>query len=172
MDTALILTGLGVIVAAIGVAATVIVWALKSVFNLGGLHAKVDALTEKVDILTDKVDTQAERVNDLVGLHVKVDTLTEKVDTLAGRVDDLGDLHARVDTLAVRVDLLDGRVDLLTERVDDLSNKVDALAEGQRALQADLHQVINLLTALANHRHDVDGNTVFNLPSNPIPDRA
>ena len=165
MDTALILTGLGVIVAAIGVAATVIVWALKSVFNLGGLHAKVDALTEKVDILTDKVDTQAERVNDLVGLHVKVDTLAE-------RVDDLGGLHARVDTLAGRVDLLDGRVDLLTERVDDLSNKVDALAEGQRALQADLHQVINLLTALANHRHDVDGNTVFNLPSNPIPDRA
>ena len=127
MDTALILTGLGVIVAAIGVAATVIVWVLKSVFNLGGLHAKVDALTERVDALT-------ERVNGLEGLHAKVDTLTE--------------------------------------RADDLSNKVDALAEGQRALQADLHQVINLLTALANHRHDVDGNTVFNLPSNPIPDRA
>ena len=127
MDTALVLTGLGVIVAAIGVAATVIVWVLKSVFNLGGLHAKVDALTERVDALT-------ERVNGLEGLHAKVDTLTE--------------------------------------RADDLSNKVDALAEGQRALQADLHQVINLLTALANHRHDVDGNTVFNLPSNPIPDRA
>ena len=134
MDTALILTGLGVIVAAIGVAATVIVWVLKSVFNLGGLHAKVDALTERVDALTERVDALTERVNGLEGLHAKVDTLTE--------------------------------------RADDLSNKVDALAEGQRALQADLHQVINLLTALANHRHDVDGNTVFNLPSNPIPDRA
>ena len=165
MDTALILTGLGVIVAAIGVAATVIVWALKSVFNLGGLHAKVDALTEGVDTLIERVDTQAERVNDLGGLHAKVEALTERTDTLSGRVDDLGGLHARVDTLA-------GRVDLLTERVNDLSDKVDALAEGQRALQADLHQVINLLTALANHRHDVDGNTVFNLPSNPIPDRA
>ena len=151
MDTALILTGLGVIVAAIGVAATVIVWVLKSVFNLGGLHAKVDALTEKVDALTVRVDTLTEKVNDLDGLHAKVETLTE-------RVDDLDGLHAKVETL--------------TERVDDLSNKVDALAEGQRALQADLHQVINLLTALANHRHDVDGNTVFNLPSNPIPDRA
>ena len=134
MDTALILTGLGVIVAAIGVAATVIVWVLKSVFNLGGLHAKVDALTERVDALTERVDALTERVNGLEGLHAKVDTLTE--------------------------------------RVDDLSNKIDALAEGQRASQADLHQVINLLTALANHRHDVDGNTVFNLPSNPIPDRA
>ena len=97
MDTVLILGGAGVIVAAAGVAATVIIWVLRGVFNLGGLHAKVDAL--------------------------------------------------------------DGRI-------DDLSAKVDELGEGQRRMQADLHQVINLLTALANHRHDVDGNTVFNVPSN------
>lgn len=98
MDTVLILGGAGVIVAAAGVAATVIIWVLKGVFNLGGLHAKVDALSG---------------------------------------------------------------------RVDDLAAKFDDLAEGQRRMQADLHQVINMLTALANHRHNVDGNTVFNVPPNP-----
>ena len=98
MDTVLMLTGAGVIVTAAGVAATVVIWVLKGVFNLGGLHMKVDALNEKVDVL---------------------------------------------------------------------SKKVDDLAEGQRALQADLHRAINMLTALANHRHDVDGNTLFNVPPNP-----
>ena len=98
MDTVLMLTGAGVIVAAAGVAATVVIWVLRGVFNLGGLHMKVDALNE---------------------------------------------------------------------RVDDLSRKVDDLADGQRALQADLNRVINMLTALANHRHDVDGNTLFNVPPNP-----
>ena len=120
MDTTLILAG--VIVAAAGVGATIIIWVLRGVFNLGGLHAKIDAL--------------AERVEDLGELHVKVGVLTE-------------------------------RVDVLTERVEDLSKKVDTLAEGQRALQADLHRVINMMTGLANHRHDVDGNTVFNVPPNP-----
>ena len=97
MDTVLLLTGAGVIIAAVGVAATVVIWVLRSVFNLGGLHMKVDALNE---------------------------------------------------------------------RVGDLSRKVDDLAEGQRALHADLNRVINMLTALANHRHDVDGNTMFNVPPN------
>ena len=97
MDTMLTLVGAGVIVAAAGVAATVIIWVLRGVFNLGGLHAKVDAL--------------------------------------------------------------DGRIDELAEGQRNLDAKIDAM-------QADLHQVINMLTALANHRHDVDGNTVFNVPSN------
>ena len=104
MDTVLLLTGAGVIVAAAGVAATVVIWALKGVFNLGGLHMKVDALNERVDVVN--------------------------------------------------------------ERIDDLSRKVDNLAEGQQAVHADLNRVINMLTALANHRHDVDGNTIFNLPPN------
>ena len=131
MDTVFILTGAGVGVAAVGVAATIIIWVLRGVFNLGGLHMKVDALNEKVDV---KFDVLAERVD------AKVDALTERVDA---------------------------KVDALTERVDDLSKKVDDLAEGQRALQADFNRVINMLTALANHRHDVDGNTLFNVPPNP-----
>ena len=127
MDTTLILAG--VIVAAAGVGATIIIWVLRGVFNLGGLHAKVDALAE--------------------------------------RVEDLGELHVKVGVLTERVGVLTERVDVLTERVEDLSKKVDTLAEGQRALQADLHRVINMMTGLANHRHDVDGNTVFNVPPNP-----
>ncbi len=120
MDTVLMLTGAGVIVAAAGVAATVVIWVLKGVFNLGGLHMKVDALNEKVDI--------------------KVDALNEKVDV----------------------------------KVNDLNEKIDDLADGQRrleskidAMQGDLNRVINMMTALANHRHDVDGNIMFNVPPNP-----
>jgi hypothetical protein len=69
MDTVLILTGIGVGVAAVGVAATVVIWVLRGVFNLGGLHMKVDALDEKVDV---KFDALSERV----------DALDEKVDVL------------------------------------------------------------------------------------------
>ena len=98
MDTVLMLTGAGVIVAAAGVAATVVIWVLKGVFNLGGLHMKVDALNE--------------------------------------RVDDLADGQRR------------------------LESKIDAM-------QGDLNRVINMMTALANHRHDVDGNIMFNVPPNP-----
>ena len=35
------------------------------------------------------------------------------------------------------------------------------------AMQSSLNQVVNLLTAMANHHHDVDGNVVFNVPPNP-----
>lgn len=98
MDTLLFLTGAGVSVAAIGVAATVVIWVLKGVFNLGGLHMKVDALNE--------------------------------------RVDDL------------------------TEGQRRLESKIDAM-------QGDMNRAINMMTALANHRHDVDGNIVFNVPPNP-----
>ena len=98
MDTVLMLTGAGVIVAAAGLAATVVIWVLRGVFNLGGLHMKVDAVNE--------------------------------------RVDELADGQRR------------------------LESKIDTV-------QADLNRVINLLTALANHRHDVDGNTIFNVPPNP-----
>ena len=45
--------------------------------------------------------------------------------------------------------------------------ETDALNAKIDAVQADMRQVINMLTALANHRHDVDGNTMFNVPPNP-----
>lgn len=104
MDTVLLLTGAGVIVAAAGVAATVVIWVLRGVFNLGGLHMKVDALNERVDALNQ-------------------------------RVDELAEGQRR------------------------LESKIDSM-------QSDVNRVINMLTALANHRHDVDGNTIFNLPPN------
>ena len=158
MDTTLILAG--VIVAAAGVATTVVIWVLRGIFNLGGLNAKIDALTEKVD--------------DLGGLHAKVDVLgdrvgaiSERVGVLAERVDDLGGLHTKDDVLGDRVGALSEKVGVLVEKVDDIGKKVDALAEGQKEIQADLHRAINMMTALANHRHDVDGNTIFNVPPNP-----
>ena len=80
--------------------------------------------------------------------------MTEKFDTLNEKVD-------------VKVDALNQKFDTLNQKFDDLSTKVDDVAEGQRALQGDMNRVINMLTALANHRHDVDGNIVFNVPPNP-----
>ena len=148
MDTVLMLTGAGVIVAAAGVAATVVIWVLKGVFNLGGLHMKVDALNEKVDI---KVDALAKQVD------AKVDALAERLDT-------------KVDNLDLKVDALNEKVDI---KVNDLNERIDDLADGQRrleskidAMQGDLNRVINMMTALANHRHDVDGNIMFNVPPN------
>ena len=142
MDTVLILTGVGVGVAAIGVAATVVIWVLRGVFNLGGLHMKVDALDEKVDVKFD-------------ALAVKVDV---RFDALAERVD------AKFDALTEKVDV---KVDALNERVDDLAEGQRRLESKIDAMQGDLNRVINMMTALANHRHDVDGNIMFNVPPNP-----
>ena len=174
MDTVLILTGIGVGVAAVGVAATVVIWVLRGVFNLGGLHMKVDALDEKIDV---KFDALSERVDALdEKVDVKFGALSERVDTLSERVDVKFDvLSERVDTLSERVDV---KFDALNEKVDvkvgALADRVDDVAEGQRRLeskidtmQGDLNRVINALTALANHRHDVDGNIVFNVPPDP-----
>ena len=158
MDTALILAG--VIIAAAGVGTTVVIWVLRGIFNLGGLNAKVDALTEKVD--------------DLGGLHAKVDGLgdrvgavSERVGVLAERVEDLSGLHTKVDVLGDRVGALSEKVGVLVEKVDEQAEGQKRLESKVDAMQADLHRAINMMTALANHRHDVDGNTIFNVPPNP-----
>ena len=45
-----------------------------------------------------------------------------------------------------------------------LTHKVDNLAEAVSELRREVQQSNRTLAALANHRHDVDGNTVFNVP--------
>ena len=45
-----------------------------------------------------------------------------------------------------------------------LAHKVDNLAEAVNELRREVQQSNRTLAALANHRHDVDGNTVFNVP--------
>ncbi len=52
----------------------------------------------------------------------------------------------------------------LSHKVDNLDDKVDSLAEAVNELRREVQQSNRTLAALANHRHDVDGNTVFNVP--------
>ena len=49
-------------------------------------------------------------------------------------------------------------------RFGRLENKVDGLTEKVNELMAEVRQANRTMAALANHRHDVDGNTVFTVP--------
>ncbi len=46
----------------------------------------------------------------------------------------------------------------MSRQVDDLNTKVDGLI-------VEVQQLNRMMAALANHRHDLDGNVVFNLPA-------
>ena len=46
----------------------------------------------------------------------------------------------------------------MSRLVDDLNTKVDDLV-------VEVRQINRMMVALANHRHDIDGNVVFNLPA-------
>ena len=56
------------------------------------------------------------------------------------------------------------RVDSLDQRIDTLTGEVRQLATDVRQLATDVRRTNETVVALANHRHDVDGNTVFTLP--------
>ena len=59
---------------------------------------------------------------------------------------------------ALRLGRLEARFDALEEKVDRLEEKVDRLI-------ASVNETNKVLVALANHRHDMDGNTVFTMPA-------
>ena len=52
---------------------------------------------------------------------------------------------------------VDGMADAVNARFGQLETKVDEL-------MAEVRQTNRTMAALANHRHDVDGNTVFTVP--------
>ena len=52
----------------------------------------------------------------------------------------------------------------LFQRVDMLSSDLTQLTAEVRQLAAELRRTNEFVIALANHRHDVDGNTVFTVP--------
>ena len=49
-------------------------------------------------------------------------------------------------------------------RFGRLETKVDGLTEAVNKMVAEVRQTNTTMIALANHRHDVDGNTVFTVP--------
>ena len=54
---------------------------------------------------------------------------------------------------------------LMSRQVDDLGDRIDRLETKVDTLIAEVQQLNRMVAALANHRHDIDGNVVFNLPA-------
>ena len=52
----------------------------------------------------------------------------------------------------------------LFQRVDTLSADLTQLTTEVRQLSAEVRRTNEFVIALANHRHDLDGNTVFTVP--------
>ena len=52
----------------------------------------------------------------------------------------------------------------LFQHVDTLTAQLGQLTTEVRQLSADVRRTNEIVIALANHRHDVDGNTVFTVP--------
>ena len=52
----------------------------------------------------------------------------------------------------------------LFQRVDTLSTDITRLTTEVRQLSDDVRRTNEFVIALANHRHDVDGNTAFTVP--------
>ena len=50
-------------------------------------------------------------------------------------------------------------------RVGDLGDRIDRVETKVDNLIAEVQQLNRMMAALANHRHDLDGNVVFNLPA-------
>ena len=53
----------------------------------------------------------------------------------------------------------------LFQRVDTLAAQLGQLTTEVRQLSAEVRRTNEIVVALANHRHDVDGNTVFTVPN-------
>ncbi|MYC34969.1 MAG: hypothetical protein F4X64_17575 [Chloroflexi bacterium] len=84
----------------------------------------------------------------------------------------LGRLFQRVETNTVEISRIGTEVSQLTAevrqlatQVQQLTDQVQQLATQVQQLSDDVRRTNEIVIALANHRHDVDGNTVFNLPN-------
>lgn len=53
----------------------------------------------------------------------------------------------------------------LFQRVDTIATRLDQLTDEVRLLLTEVRRTNEIVVALANHRHDMDGNTVFTVPS-------
>ena len=77
---------------------------------------------------------------------------------LLGGAFALGKLFQRVETQAAEL----GRI---ATEVSQLSADVRQLSAEVRQLSSEVRRTNEIVVALANHRHDVDGNTVFTVPT-------
>ena len=57
-----------------------------------------------------------------------------------------------------------GKLDSLGKQIDVLGHRIEALTAAVNELRAEVQQSNQTLAALANHTHDTDGRTVFQVP--------
>ena len=56
------------------------------------------------------------------------------------------------------------RVETLSTKLDRMAAEINRLTADVRQLAGEVRRTNQFVIALANHRHDVDGNTVFTVP--------
>ena len=84
---------------------------------------------------------------------------------LLGGAFALGKLFQRVESQATELGRIATEVSQLSADVQQLAAQVQQLAAQVQQLSADVRRTNEIVIALANHRHDVDGNTVFTMPT-------
>ena len=73
-------------------------------------------------------------------------------------------MDVRFDSVDARFDNVDARLDRMDARFDRIDARLDRIEDTLNELRAQMEQTNRILVGLANHRHDTDGNTVFNIP--------
>ena len=66
--------------------------------------------------------------------------------------------------LLIKGNALLGKLDSLGRQIDVLGHQIEALTAAVNELRAEVRQSNQTLAALANHTHDTDGRTVFQVP--------
>ena len=84
---------------------------------------------------------------------------------LLGGAFALGRLFQRVETNTAEIGRIATEVSQLSAQVQQLAAQVQQLAAQVQQLSDDVRRTHEIVIALANHRHDVDGDTVFTLPT-------
>jgi len=105
-------------------------------------------------------------------LSRQVDSHTEQLTDLGGRINNvenrLGNVETRLAVVETRLDAVEAKVDALDAKIDALDAKIDARFAAQDAkidiLIGEVRRLSQLMVAIANHRHDADGNIIFTLP--------
>ena len=100
-----------------------------------------------------------------LGIGITLIVLLVRGGFLLGRLfTQVEGLGARVEGLGAQVESLGVQVQSLGAQVESLATQVGALTTAVAGLQAEAEQTSRTLVALSNHTHDVDGNTVFQVP--------
>lgn len=109
-------------------------------------------------------------------LSRQVDSHTEQLTDLGGRMNNvenrLAVVETRLDAVDAKIDALDAKIDALDAKIDARFAAQDAKIEARFAAQdakidiliGEVRRLNQLMVAMANHRHDADGNIIFTLP--------